>query len=52
MLILEPLSSSWGNVSYLCIGALSVQSDWLNRALSHVVYGDIVSINTQCNNKG
>ena len=30
------------------LGAVPVQSDWLNSALSHVVYGDIaLSINTQ-----
>ena len=32
------------------LGAVSVQSDWLNSALSPVVYGDIaLSINTQYN---
>ena len=47
MVILEPLSSSEGNVSYLSVGAVPVQSDRLNSALSPVVYGDIaLSINT------
>ena len=34
-------------MSYLCVGAVPVQWDWLNSALSPVVYGDIaLSINT------
>ena len=50
MVILEPLSFSLGNVSYLCVGAVPMQSDWLNSALNPVVYGDIAgSINTQYN---
>ena len=50
MAILEPLSSSYGDDSYLWVGAVSVQSDWLNSAFSPVVYGDIaLSINTQYN---
>ena len=49
MVILEPLSSSSGNVSCLLVGA-HVQSDGFNSALSPVVYGDIApSINTQYN---
>ena len=47
MVILEPLSSSQGNPSYLSVGAVPVQSDGLDSALSPVVYGDIaLSINT------
>ena len=34
-------------MSYLRVGAVPVQVDWLNSALSPVVYGDIaLSINT------
>ena len=52
MVILEPLSSSQGNVSYLWGGAVPVQSDGFNSALSPVVYGDTaLSINTQYNLK-
>ena len=48
MVILEPLSISWGNVSYLRTWAVLVQSDGLNSPLSPVVYGDIaLSINIQ-----
>ena len=39
MVILEPLSFSLGNVSYLRAWAVLVQSDGLSRALSPVVYG-------------
>ena len=37
-------------MSYLSVGTILVESEWLNRALSPVVYGDIVlsiKINTQ-----
>ena len=37
-------------MSYLSVGTVPVQSDWLNSALSPVVYGDIapnIKINTQ-----
>ena len=34
-------------MSYFCVGAVPVESDWLNNTLSPVVYGDIaLSINT------
>ena len=50
MVILEPLSFSSGNVSYLSVGTVLVQLEWLNSALSPVVYGDIapsIKINIQ-----
>ena len=50
MVILEPLSFSSGNVSYLSVGTVPVQSDGLNSTLSPVVYGDIalsIKLNTQ-----
>ena len=53
MVILEPLSFSSGNVSYLRAWAVLVLSNGLNSALSPVVHGDIVlSINTQYKKKG
>ena len=42
MVILEPLSFSLVNVSYLSVGTVLVQSEWLNSPPSPVVYGDIV----------
>ena len=48
MVILEPLSFSLGNVSYLGTWAVLVQMVDLNSALSPVVYGDIaLSVSTQ-----
>ena len=39
-------------MNYLSVGTVLVQSEWLNSALSHIVYGDIVlSIKMNTNTK-
>ena len=47
MVIIEPLSFSYGNISNLRAWAVLAQLDGSNSALSPVVHGDIVlSVNT------
>ena len=43
MIILEPLSSSWENVSNLRVGLCLNSLDWSNSALSPVVHGHVAS---------
>ena len=48
MVILEPLSFSYGNGSYLRARAVLAQLDGLNGALSPLEYGDVaLSSNSQ-----